>query len=81
MRTLLEEQTSILEKMGREAQVLAPLRGATNHRSMAGLSALQNTSKHVYAGTVDPVEVKRRRAANKRARAARKRAHRALKNK
>lgn len=55
----------------------APLRAATNYGSMAGLSALQNTGKHVYAGTVDPAEVARRRAANKKARAARKKAHRA----
>lgn len=70
-----------LEVLAREEAVLAPLRAATNYGSMSGLSALQNTEKHVYGGTVDPAEVARRRAANKRARAARKRAHRALKRK
>lgn len=34
--------------------------------------ALHRTRKHIYAGTVDPVEVATRRRANKRARAARR---------
>lgn len=41
----------------------------TNYQTTI-LRSLQG--KNLYAGTVDPVEVKRRRAANKRARAQRK---------
>lgn len=36
------------------------------------LAGLQKPGMHVYGGTVDPEEVKRRRAKNKRARAARR---------
>lgn len=44
------------------------------------LAAMAATGKHIYAGTVDPEEVKRRRRANRaarRTRAAQKRARRA----
>lgn len=39
---------------------------------LPALIALNRTGKHIYAGTADPVEVARRRAANKRARKARR---------
>lgn len=67
------------EARAREAAVLEPLRAGYHTQGMGMLAAIQNTSKHVYAGTVHPDEVARRRAANKKARAARKRAHRARK--
>ncbi len=41
-------------------------------RGMAVLLGLQNTGRHVYAGTVPVAEVERRRRRNKAARAARR---------
>jgi hypothetical protein len=36
-------------------------------RGLVILAALNKLNKHIYAGTVPPAEVSRRRAANKRA--------------
>ncbi len=41
-------------------------------RGMAVLLGLQNTGRHVYAGTVPAAEVERRRRRNKAARVARR---------
>lgn len=48
----------------------AKLRVQPHSTSM--LDALNQSGKHIYAGTVDPAEVRRRRAANKVARRQRK---------
>lgn len=73
------EPVAAMDAVERQAAVLEPLRAGYHTQGMGMLAAIQNTRKHVYAGTVDPAEVARRRAANKKARAARKRAHRARK--
>jgi hypothetical protein len=44
----------------------------TGNGGLAVLLGLSSTGKHVYAGTVPPATVERRRAANKVARASRR---------
>lgn len=60
--------------LGKALRSLGVLRGLRQDRpeNFGMIRALQAQGKHIYAGTVDPDEIKRRRKANKVARASRR---------